>query len=104
MTLLTEWFYFNVDDEKDNREKIYAGGSFLYRLYRIFSSKDEINIARLAYQIGRIKPSNRHPKKLETYNRFKRKLYEWILDEEEKKEAATAINLIILLKRSEKGD
>lgn len=104
MEKLTEWFYFDSDEAKDNPEKLYAGASFLDRLYGLFSSKDEINIARLAYQIGRIKPSNRYTEKLETYDKIKKELYGWILDWEEKVEAVIAINLIILLNRSKKED
>lgn len=104
MEKLSQWFYFDDKKEGENQDKLFAGGSLLYRLFRLFSSKEEINIARLAYQISRIKPSDKHTRKLETYDDMKKTLYKWILDDESRKQATTAINLIILLNRTEKED
>ena len=104
MTKLTSWFYFDEDEKSNNPEKMYAGNSLLYKLYQLFSEEDNINIARLAYLIGRLKPDDRQKEKLGTYISLKNELYSWALDEKSRKAVATAINLIIMLNRSERED
>jgi len=104
MAKLNSWFYFNQEEGDQNREKIYAGSSVLYRIYSLFKGEGNINIARLAYQLGRLKPSSKQQIKMETYENLKKTMYQWILDEKERKSASMAINLVILLNRTEKGD
>lgn len=98
MSKLNQWLYF---DEKDrDKNKLYAGSSLLYRLYELFSDDEVINVARLAYQLGRLKPDDKYKEKTETYKEMKTTVYSWALDKESRRMAAMAINLIIMLNRS----
>ena len=98
MSKLNQWLYF---DEKDrDKNKLYAGSSLLYRLYELFSDDEVINVARLAYQLGRLKPDDKYKEKAKTYKEMKTTVYSWALDKESRRMAAMAINLIIMLNRS----
>ena len=78
--------------------------SNLGKLYELFNYNESINIARLAYLLGRLKPSDKEKDKLPTYNALKDGLYSWALDDKNRKAAAMAINLFIMLNTSEKED
>jgi len=97
LPLLHEFFsYQSADSER--------GNSFLYKLMQfIKSSNDKINIARYAYLLARLEPSSKNKKYKEIYNIFSSKMYDWILDEKQRKELLTAIYIYIYLtrKRSE---
>jgi CRISPR-associated protein Csm1 len=104
MSKLVEWFYFDESEKSSAKDKLYAGNSLLYKLYELFNYNESINIARLAYLLGRLKPSDKEKDKLPTYNALKDGLYSWALDDKNRKAAAMAINLLIMLNRSEKED
>ena len=104
MEKLNRWFYFNPEEHELNKEKIYAGNQLLYRFYLLFKDDNNINIARLAYQLGRMKPHKNDKDKLLVYEDFKKTMYNWILDDEDRKAATMAINLVILLNRKEREE
>lgn len=72
----------------------------MYRIKQLISSSDKINIARLAYALGRIK-STGSEKYEENYNEFKNCIYNWIFDKNEIKYLNTALDLIIYLFRDD---
>ena len=101
MNKLHRWFAFENSEDKKDKSKLSGSTSLLYKLHHLFLNSDSINIARLAYLIGRIKPEESSSEKAALYNEMKTDLYKWALDEKSRKEAAMAINLIILSERSE---
>lgn len=101
MNRICSWFLFDENEVIEKSNKFYAGMSLLYKLHQLFSNEEEINIARLAYLIGRMKPSEREVERLETYDDMKKSLYCWILEEADKRQTATALNLLIYLNRKE---
>ena len=75
----------------------------MYRIKRLISLNDKINIARLAYALGRIKSSGSEEYK-KNYNEFKNCIYGWIIDENEIKYLNAALDLIIYLFRNDNQD
>ena len=94
--------YFDEEDnsEETKKDKIFFSISFMYRIKQLISSSDKINIARLAYALGRIK-STGSEKYEENYNEFKNCIYNWIFDKNEIKYLNTALDLIIYLFRDD---
>ena len=90
--------FFSDDDEK--------GMAAIYKLLRyIRNLDDKINLARLAYLLGRmqanIKDSDENEEK---YKVFSKQLYEWISNDpkgENKRELITAIYIYVYLHRKE---
>lgn len=83
------------------------GKTFVYNLMNLIreAEKDSINIARCAYMLSRLAPSKDSPKKAkESYAEFSKKMYQWILDREDRKQLLTAINLYIYLNREKSGN
>ncbi|WP_392889798.1 type III-A CRISPR-associated protein Cas10/Csm1 [Eubacterium limosum] len=96
---LTEWF---VQGHDQNGQPLEASNSFIYRLKNLFetASPQNINIARLAYEIGRRKPSAAAPKTLrDTYYDFRERIYQWIQNDWDRKEFITAVTIFIYLHR-----
>lgn len=96
---LYKWFDF----EKNDKSKLEIGMSLLYRLLslvRKIKSGDRINLARIAYLIGRLEPGKN---KKELYIEFKETFYKWVLNENKKDlgELETALTLIIYLNRKD---
>lgn len=94
--------YFDEEDnsEETKKDKIFFSISFMYRIKQLISSSDKINIARLAYALGRIK-STGSEKYEKNYNEFKNCIYNWIFDKNEIKYLNTALDLIIYLFRDD---
>jgi hypothetical protein len=90
--------FFSDDDEK--------GMAAIYKLLRyIRNLDDKINLARLAYLLGRmqanIKDSDENEEK---YKVFSKQLYEWISNDpkgENKRELITAIYIYVYLHRKD---
>lgn len=90
--------FFSDDDEK--------GMAAIYKLLRyIRDLDDKINLARLAYLLGRMQVSAKDSDgKEEKYKAFSKKLYEWISNDpkgENRRELITAIYIYVYLHRKE---
>ena len=85
--------------------KIKAGISLLYKLLDLIEYKqnDKINIARFAYTLGRMQPSSKDNASLQAYyDEFSRQMYKWYINEEDRKQLFTALNLLIYYRREAK--
>jgi CRISPR-associated protein Csm1 len=84
------------------------GNSFLYsilQLLRVAEEEDRINLARLAYLLARREPPKSAPELVQkTYSQFTKKLYQWALDAEDRRQVITALIIYTYLKRDEKED
>ena len=90
--------FFSDDDEK--------GMAAIYRLLNyIRNLDDKINLARLAYLLGRMQVSAKDSDgKEEKYKAFSKQLYEWISNDpkgENKRELITAIYIYVYLHRKD---
>lgn len=90
--------FFSDDDEK--------GMAAVYRLLNyIRNLDDKINLARLAYLLGRMQASAKDSdEKEEKYKAFSKQLYEWISNDpkgENRRELITAIYIYVYLHRKE---
>ncbi len=97
--MMCKWFYFS---EETPENKLYAGNSFLYKIMELFrnANNDEINIARFAYQLGRIQPSKDASEEIKKiYKEMSSKMLEWIRNKDEIRKVITAINLIVYYNR-----
>lgn len=104
------WMEFRkkVLDEKLSVLKHYfeqtedRGMAFLYHLTELLRSNEKISIARYVYLLSRMEPKEKE--KREAYQRFSKKMYEWSLDKQEKKELITAIYIYVYLNRTGEGE
>lgn len=97
------------EDEKENEEKLDIGVASLYRWLHLFENLNDedgrINLARLAYNLARMEPPDRAPeKKKKAYQELRDKIYKWALDDRERQELVTAINLYIYQHRKARED
>jgi CRISPR-associated protein, csm1 family len=81
------------------------GKSLLYSLLELFRNRDKkINLARMAYTLARMEPKgNISEEGKEIYQNFKEKLYDWMLNDNDTKQAITAIYIYSYLIRKEEG-
>lgn len=77
------------------------GKSLLYSLLELFRNREEkINIARMAYTLARMEPDKKAGEHIKTaYRMLKAKVYEWMLDKKDSRQAITAIYIYIYLIR-----
>ncbi|MDD3840829.1 MAG: type III-A CRISPR-associated protein Cas10/Csm1, partial [Clostridia bacterium] len=103
ISILNKWFYY--DDKQVQKDKLYAGTSFIYKLinlYRSMVEDDKINLARIAYTLAGIEPSQQASDIVKSkYRDLKDKLYHWAINEDDRKEFLTALTLIVYLNREE---
>ena len=79
------------------------GMSFLYRMLELIrDQKNRINFARFVYLLSRLEPSENGEKK-EAYQKFSKKMYEWIQNEEDCRQLKTAINMYAYIHREKEG-
>ncbi|MGI6412802.1 MAG: type III-A CRISPR-associated protein Cas10/Csm1 [Syntrophomonadaceae bacterium] len=81
------------------------GNSFLYDILALLreSEHERINVARLAYLLARREPSRNAPDGLkQAYGEFKSKLYQWTLEDEDRRQLITAIIIYIYAHRDKK--
>lgn len=73
------------------------GKSFLYRLLELMRRRGEkINLARYAYLLARMQPTEKAPAEQQAlYQEFSRKMYEWMRDGEQCRQAITAIYIYV---------
>lgn len=79
------------------------GKGFLYKLLDFMRNKeDKINLARYAYLLARMEPDkNADEEQRERYQLFSKQMYQWIQDDEECRQAITAMYLYVYIKRGE---
>ncbi len=97
--LMNRWCNFH---EASDAEKINIGNSALYKLLNLLrgAGKEKINVARLAYQLGRMEPDKNATKgKKENYQLLCKNFMSWATDEKERKQLITAILMIIYINR-----
>lgn len=101
--------------ENEELEKVFVGKSKWYSLMNLIRSQFEnlennnnenyrINIARFAYTLARIKYDKKNEEQEKNYLDLKKKLFEWIKNEEDAKQLLTAINILIYEYRDRKKD
>lgn len=86
--------FFETSDER--------GKAFLYHLLELIRNMDDrINLARYAYVLTRLEPTNDKGEswKREDYRDFARRMYAWVQDDRDRKELVTAIYLYVYLTR-----
>lgn len=87
------------------------GKAFLYNLLELIRNQDErINFARYVYLLSRMEPDTSNMKdkqaakeKEQAYQKFSRKMYEWIQSEQDCRQLKTAMNLYGYYRRETEG-
>lgn len=80
-----------------------VGISALYKMMETLTGvqKDRINVARLAYQLGRIAPGrDASDEEQAQYAQFHQSVYRWALSPEDRRQLITAFNLFLYLNRN----
>ena len=93
----------SFDGDKFN--KLSVGKSLIYRLMDLIqlADEDKLNIARFAYVLVRMQPKqDKDEQKRKVYEDFVSKMYQWINNNEDKKQLATALNLLVYYLRDKK--
>lgn len=82
------------------------GMNFLYNLLELIrDADDKLNFARYVYVLSRLEPQGEDKAvQREQYKMFSKKMYEWIQDEEDRKQLKTAMNICSLLNRKTEED
>lgn len=103
------WGYF-IEEVLENKFKSIQeffdqseerGKGFLYKILDLFIQReDKINLARFAYTITRLAPSENAPEinKIQ-FREFSKKMYQWMKTEEDSKDVITALNIYAYLRR-----
>lgn len=87
----------------ESAERLSAGKGVLYRMLELLNeSRDNINLARFAYMLGRMEP-RQDALAYAAYVKVRETLYKWYQDKEAKRQLMTALELIIYRIR-EKGE
>lgn len=93
----------SFDGDKFN--KLSVGKSLIYRLMDLIqlADEDKLNIARFAYVLARMQPKqDKDEQKRKIYENFVSKMYQWINNNEDKKQLATVLNLLVYYLRDKK--
>ena len=93
----------SFDGDKFN--KLSVGKSLIYRLMDLIqlADEDKLNIARFAYVLARMQPKqDKDEQKRKVYEDFVSKMYQSINNNEDKKQLATALNLLVYYLRDKK--
>lgn len=77
------------------------GKNFLYHLLELFRGEEKINLARLAYTLSKLEPDTKDEEEKQKYHEFSKKIYEWKKNEEDSRQAMTAIYIYAYLVREE---
>lgn len=76
----------------------------LYKLLHLLEDDEEINIARFAYTLGRLQPEKPTAAQQSCYNEFSEQMYKWFVNEKDKKQLITALDLLIYYLRATKEE
>lgn len=98
--------YFNTVAHEDHEERRpEKNTALLYKLYELVEAReDSINIARLAYLLGRMRPKeSRSEESKYNHELFSKKVYQYIRNETDAKAFSTALLLYVYLQREEKS-
>jgi CRISPR-associated protein Csm1 len=104
---LLRWFDWDGEADQLSPEKLPGGDSLAHRLLFLLRGcglkGGKINIARLAYLLGRLESGIRKEDKTrrQTYQTMRVSLWDWINQAEDRHQLLTALNLLIYLKRKE---
>jgi len=101
--------WFSLEGDRKEPGKLEGGMSRLYKLLRLFrgieaewDKERRIELARLAYYLGRMEPAGKDRESLiGVYREMKRSVYQWALSAKERQEFITALTILIYLKRKE---
>ncbi len=86
--------HLDLECKKDHR--LEAGKSLLYRLMELLRAQDGIYLARFAYTLARMQPTDKKDKdKQKVYRSFADQMYQWYTDPKQKQSLITALQLII---------
>lgn len=83
------------------------GSSYLYNIVDLLrqAQSDAINIARLAYLLGRREPGQKASAEFKkSYRNFSQSIYQWALNDEDRRQLITAIMLYTYYNRNEKEE
>lgn len=98
LSKLYKWFDFD-----NTGNKMTVGMSLLYKLLmlvREIRKGNKINLARVAYSIGRIEPKDKSNEIIkQLYLEFKEEFYKWMLNKEDLRQVETALTLAVYLNR-----
>ena len=102
INLIFDTCYLN--EESFCEDKVFFSASSIYKIKRLIEleslERDKINIARLAYSLARIK-SDGSDDYIKNYESFKNNIYNWFLDNADRRYLNTALDLILYLKRDD---
>lgn len=89
--------FFTVSEDR--------GMNFLYNLLELIRNKKEkINFARYVYILSRLEPEKTaSPEQKEAYQKFSKKMYQWIGNDEDSRQLKTAMNLYVYRRREAEG-
>lgn len=98
--------HFAVDASAED-DRLFCGKGALYRMMHLMADTDEeseqINLARFAYVLARMKPKQEDRRRTEHYDVVRTQLYEWFKTHEDRDELLTALRLQVYRMR-EKGE
>lgn len=95
--------HFNIGTEVD-ATKLTVGKGLLYRILDLLRAPGSLNLARLAYLLGRLEPDKKHAQQHPCYDEIRNRLYEWSKEEKHRRALMTAIELLIYHKRDKEGE
>lgn len=107
LRLLEETWDYNGNS--DSKGKLVVGKSMMYKLLNLLDpnlNKTKFNLARFAYTLARLEPSPKSSVEMKNhYSKFRDNFYKWAMNNKDKKELITAINLLIYkIRETEKGE
>lgn len=93
----------NISITESDTDKLKMGKGLLYRIMELLRNSDKkINLARFAYVLSRIEPDRKKEAVYKRYTIVRENFYNWYKNIEDRKQLATAIELMIYKVR-EKG-
>ncbi|MDO4921638.1 MAG: type III-A CRISPR-associated protein Cas10/Csm1 [Phascolarctobacterium sp.] len=102
-----DFLFAHLDLYRNDANKLNVGMAMLYKMLKLLESietEGKINIARLAYTLGRMQPAETNNKILmQHFNEFHTLIYSWVRNEEDRRQLDTALRLLIYHLR-EKGE
>ena len=109
LALLKRFFDYkkdHSDSKKPDLDSELHGWSMLYRILGLLrQTDDKINIARYAYMLARLAPEKKADEEYKKiYQSFSEKMYQWILDENERKRLMLAIMIYVYTVRNNENN